>query len=434
MSFEYLYQSTKAMESDSRTSMFIGPSSKHSSAYLARDPYGSTDYLQRTIGNQAVLRLICCKTSSDSGRAGIQTKLTVSQPGDRYEQEADWVAEQVMSMSSGQDDLVHTLSMNEEIVARKCHKCKDKDEEKKMKISRKEIQDNRPGISANVEQHVNNVVHKGGSTLEPTTRNYMESRFGFDFGNVRIHTDEESARSARALNALAYTFGNNIVFETGRYEPHRPDGMKLLAHELVHTIQQTDSVAKMNIRRSEKHLRLNQKVRRDEPGYVDINVTTDHIKRTTLAKKISNSGTLVQRICKDHSDESFYSKASNYCKDTGFSGALHPGRRCYREVPVRTGYWECPPGDQVCFGTNGACEDSYDNASPVEKKNPDGTCNLHHICAWTHHAFKDVIPEALKSFGTSIGEQQTRCHEACEAQPWYLKGFCYQGCMPMGPM
>ena len=149
-----------------------------------------TDYLQRTIGNKAVLRLMCCKTSSDSGRAGIQTKLTVSQPGDIYEQEADRVAEQVMRMSSEQDDFSPTLRMNEEIVDRKCQKCEDEEEETNMKISRRAIDDAGLGISENVEQHVSNAMHKGGFPLDPITRDFMETRFGYNFSDVRIHTDD----------------------------------------------------------------------------------------------------------------------------------------------------------------------------------------------------------------------------------------------------
>ena len=111
---------------------------------------------------------------------------------------------------------------------------------------------------------------------------------------------------------------------------------------------------------------------------------------------------------------------------------------CYREVPRRTNWWECPPGDQVCFGTDGSCEDSPDIASPVEKKESDGSCNLHVGVQWLI-CFEDVIAEALKSFvtsfGTSIGEQQMTCHEICETHP-LRKRVLFSGADPigMGPM
>jgi hypothetical protein len=66
----------------------------------------------------------------------------------------------------------------------------------------------------------------------------MESRFGHDFGRVRVHTDQKAAQSARAVNALAYTVGADLVFSSGQYRPEEADGRRLLAHELVHTIQQ----------------------------------------------------------------------------------------------------------------------------------------------------------------------------------------------------
>jgi hypothetical protein len=66
----------------------------------------------------------------------------------------------------------------------------------------------------------------------------MESRFGHDFSAVRVHTDEKAAVSARAVNALAYSVGNDLVFEREQYAPNTLAGRKLLAHELTHVAQQ----------------------------------------------------------------------------------------------------------------------------------------------------------------------------------------------------
>ncbi len=66
----------------------------------------------------------------------------------------------------------------------------------------------------------------------------MEPRFGRDFGGVRVHTDPLAAESARAVDAHAYTVGQHIVFDSGKYDPHSGSGQKLLAHELAHTVQQ----------------------------------------------------------------------------------------------------------------------------------------------------------------------------------------------------
>jgi hypothetical protein len=82
------------------------------------------------------------------------------------------------------------------------------------------------------------VIRSPGQPLDKSTRAFMEPRFGHDFSRVRIHTDDRAAESARAVNALAYTVGHNIVFDTGRYVPYSRYGQKLIAHELGHTIQQ----------------------------------------------------------------------------------------------------------------------------------------------------------------------------------------------------
>ena len=67
----------------------------------------------------------------------------------------------------------------------------------------------------------------------------MEPRFGHDFSQVRVHTDEQAVESAQAVNALAYTVGRDVVFGMGQYAPETRDTRRLLAHELAHVIQQT---------------------------------------------------------------------------------------------------------------------------------------------------------------------------------------------------
>src|SRR5262245_30893703 len=78
-----------------------------------------------------------------------------------------------------------------------------------------------------------------GRPLDAETRAYFEPRFGFDFSQVRVHTDATASDSARELNAKAYTQGSDIVFGRGKFEPATPGGKKFLAHELVHVVQQS---------------------------------------------------------------------------------------------------------------------------------------------------------------------------------------------------
>jgi outer membrane protein OmpA-like peptidoglycan-associated protein len=85
---------------------------------------------------------------------------------------------------------------------------------------------------------VDEVLAAPGHDLDAGTRGFMESRFGEDFSEVRVHSDAKAAESARAVNALAYTSGRDVVFGAGQYQPNTSEGRKLLAHELTHTIQQ----------------------------------------------------------------------------------------------------------------------------------------------------------------------------------------------------
>lgn len=85
---------------------------------------------------------------------------------------------------------------------------------------------------------VNDVLGSAGSPLDTDTRRYMEPRFAHDFSGVRVHTDTRAAESANAVNALAYTVGDSMVFGANRYRPGTMEGKRLLAHELAHVVQQ----------------------------------------------------------------------------------------------------------------------------------------------------------------------------------------------------
>jgi len=86
---------------------------------------------------------------------------------------------------------------------------------------------------------VQDVLSSSGQPLNSDTRDFMEPRFGHDFSQVRVHTDERAVESAEAVNALAYTVGRDVVFGEGQYEPETGEGKRLLAHELTHVVQQS---------------------------------------------------------------------------------------------------------------------------------------------------------------------------------------------------
>jgi outer membrane protein OmpA-like peptidoglycan-associated protein len=194
--------------------------------------------------------------------AVIQPKLTVNEPGDMYEQEADAMADKVMRMTDRQGlppFFPPTAGTGiSRLVQRKCAACaheeeqqvqrqKDKEEEMPMvqkkcaaceheeqEVQRKE---NGQPVSEDVSTSLNS-TKGGGQPLQHETKSWMENRFGADFGGVKIHTGSEAVQLNRDLNAQAFTHGSDIYFNEGKYNPSSDSGKHLLAHELTHVIQQ----------------------------------------------------------------------------------------------------------------------------------------------------------------------------------------------------
>ncbi len=123
-------------------------------------------------------------------------------------------------------------------VQRKCADC----EKEEKQIQRAEMKNGVPASSLGLESYVGN-LNNGGQSLTPDVKGFFESRFGYDFSNVRVHTDSLADKSATSINALAYTTGNNIVFSQGHYSPNTESGKKLLAHELTHVVQQGSGIS-----------------------------------------------------------------------------------------------------------------------------------------------------------------------------------------------
>lgn len=153
--------------------------------------------LQRSAGNQAVSGLLQRKPAAAT--------LPVSEPGDTSERQADRVADEVMGSQATAGSLQEGGS-----------------------------------VSSKASGAATGSVHDLGSgePLDPAMRASFEPDFGADFSGVRVHSDEKAARSARDLNARAFTVGSDVVFAEGEYQPHTSAGKHLLAHELAHVVQQ----------------------------------------------------------------------------------------------------------------------------------------------------------------------------------------------------
>lgn len=167
----------------------------------------------------------------------FQPKLSVNAPGDVFEQEADAMADKVMRMadtSPGQDPFFKPAPR---IIHRKCQAC----EEEETHVHRKELDGGEVQSGSELDSYVSS-LNTSGQPMPQSSRSFFEPKFGHDFSNVRLHTDPAAAKSAQSINALAYTSGNNIVFNTGQYSPESATGQRLMAHELTHVVQQTGAI------------------------------------------------------------------------------------------------------------------------------------------------------------------------------------------------
>jgi outer membrane protein OmpA-like peptidoglycan-associated protein len=165
----------------------------------------------------------------------VQAKLRIGEPNDKYEQEAGRVADKVMHMPA-RSFSSHGFSVTPATSREAQCTCEQRDEQdgqlqRKESGSATESRSTAPSI-------VDRTLNSPGQPLETTTRAYFESCFGRGFSEVRVHTDEWAAKSAGAVNALAYTAGQDIAFGTGQYAPRSETGRWLLAHELTHVLQQ----------------------------------------------------------------------------------------------------------------------------------------------------------------------------------------------------
>lgn len=227
----------------------------------------------------------------------IQADLKIGQPGDKFEDEADRVAEQVMRLSvqtfTEEEPRVSALSQiqqerkectgklrrqpleekerqrREEEILRQLEKLRQEEEIEQVREElfgslpiqrspaanqRQEQQQGRrvPDNTArgNVDLVARILGLRGrGRLLPQSVRTFFEPRFGYSLDQVRVHTDKKAAEMANALNARAFAIGNNIAFAKDMYDPHSKEGQRLIAHELVHVVQQRTHQAQSVVRR-----------------------------------------------------------------------------------------------------------------------------------------------------------------------------------------
>jgi Domain of unknown function (DUF4157) len=179
----------------------------------------------------------------------IQAKLVVGPVNDPLELEADRIADQVMREPSPTATLLPlgemSSSQRAQSLQSKCSRDtafgKSSPGGAAKKAKQSQLSAAGSAETAYAPPIVKNVLRSSGQALDPIIRAFMEPRFGRDFSRVRVHADARAAESAQSMNALAYTVGQHIAFAAGSYAPSTANGVKLLAHELAHTIQQDEA-------------------------------------------------------------------------------------------------------------------------------------------------------------------------------------------------
>ncbi|NMF62518.1 hypothetical protein DP113_34170 (plasmid) [Brasilonema octagenarum UFV-E1] len=164
-------------------------------------------------------------------KLAVQTKLTIGEPGDKYEQEADRVAAQVVNQINAPVSQQSSQNLQREEISEEAKQLQMKPmlQLRSAKVGMTAA----PDLEASIKQ-----ARGGGQLLADSIREPMEQAIGADFSRVKVHTDSRANQLNRSLQARAFTTGHNVFFRQGEYNPGSRGGQELIAHELTHVVQQ----------------------------------------------------------------------------------------------------------------------------------------------------------------------------------------------------
>ena len=169
-------------------------------------------------------------------KSAIQTKLTIGEPGDKYEREADSIAEVVMNR-------IYSPQFQQQGQAVQRIEALEEEQELQTKPKITSVQRMEAGTGEEVstgsglESDINS-AKGGGQRLDADFQQSAEQAMGINFSRLRIHADSRSAQLAGSIGARAFAFGQDVFFNKGEYNPKSRDGMKLALHEMAHYGQQ----------------------------------------------------------------------------------------------------------------------------------------------------------------------------------------------------
>ena len=177
----------------------------------------------------------------------VQAKLTIGQPNDKYEQEADQVASQVVQhinapQATNPENVQRNSEAEEEELQMKPISVLQRDMAEEEELQMKSIVQRQEAIgggpaSEDLESTINS-ARGGGQSLDPALQHSMGQAMGADFSRVKVHTDQTADTLNRSIQARAFTTGNDVFFRQGEYNPQSRGGQELIAHELTHVVQQ----------------------------------------------------------------------------------------------------------------------------------------------------------------------------------------------------
>jgi hypothetical protein len=167
----------------------------------------------------------------------LQTKLTIGQPNDKYEQEADRVALQVVQQINSP---ANTKSIQEQLVKRQREEEEIQAKPEITSILRQGVTTEEKA-STELESAINS-ARGSGQPLDPNLQQSMGQAMKVDFSGVRVHTDAKSDQLNQSIQARAFTTGQDVFFRQGEYQPGSRSGQELIAHELTHVVQQNGAL------------------------------------------------------------------------------------------------------------------------------------------------------------------------------------------------
>ncbi len=209
---------------------------------------------RKLFGNLTETNEFQCKTPESSSvvGTGIQAKLTIGAPEDKYEQEADRVAAQVVNQinapvaqQKSQNLQREDMSEEDELMmksdtSRIQREAIPEEEEKLQMKPMLQLQAGVGSVAAPAELESSiQQARSGGQTLADNVRQPMEQAFGADFSGVKVHTDTQADQLNQSIQARAFATGQDVFFRQGEYNPSSREGQELIAHELTHVVQQS---------------------------------------------------------------------------------------------------------------------------------------------------------------------------------------------------